>query len=162
MTTVNRKFYEQIPPGVYRATFTGVKDLGFQSTAWGEKELVELTFTTGYSSPTTGQPVPITARCSKSLHPKARLNAIVSALLNGPVPDSIEIEQLFGRAVQLIVKLAPSKDGTRSWSRIDSVLPAPPLPPPAYQAPAPVYYPPQPPAPAQSFSIPAPVTETRQ
>jgi hypothetical protein len=152
MTTVIRKTYNQHPPGIYDAHLTEVTDKGMMDTPFGKRDQVELGFTSAAGK--------ITRRYTKSLHPKANLNPVVNTFLNGqPLPEQLELERFIGIPVRIVVTLAPSKDGTRSWSRIDSVLPAQP---PTYQPqPVPVYYPPQPPATAQSFTIPAPPPEVR-
>ena len=106
----NKRQYDIPDEGIINATLAEIKDLGEVQTTFGAKEKLlfvwEVDQTDQY-----GNRMKVFQRFTKSLHPQALLTEAIYSITGEDVGDELDLEDLIGINVQLLIKHNQGADG---------------------------------------------------
>jgi hypothetical protein len=118
-----------VPPGLYHAICTEVRDLGRVDSDWGPRPMVELVFTLAERH-AEGAPRTLRSRYTASLSPKGRLRPTLERWIGRPLTGSevsdLDLDELlWHRACRLeVVHVQGTRDPSAMFARVESIWPA--------------------------------------
>lgn len=128
----SNKPFEQIPPGSYAARCYQIIDLGHQTVVWeGQAKVVAKVRITWELSEkmADGRPFSISQEYSASIGPKANLRKDLEAWRGRPFTTeelgNFSLENVLGAPCLLGVVHKPSKDGSKSFAIVNSIMALP-------------------------------------
>lgn len=118
-----------IPPGLYDAVCSSVRDLGEVESNWGPRSMVELTFALAESD-ANGTPLTMRARYTASTSPKGRLRPTLERWLGRPLTrfevNRLDLDALLlNRECRLeVVHVKGTKDPDVVFAQVHAIWPA--------------------------------------
>lgn len=110
--------FDPAPEGMHDAICVDVIDLGFVTTAFGEKDMLRVYWELPGTQMSNGQPFVVSKRYNKSLHAKSTLNKDLAKWRGKQIGEgeSIDLSKLPGASCKIEVEHAV--DGDRTYARV--------------------------------------------
>jgi len=114
--------YQLVPEGTYQAKLEGVRDLGIQSTLYGERELLQFAWDIPPQKNTGGATYRLTRKYTSSLQYESALRRDLLSWSGIEPSPSLDLDTLIGKRATIVIRHNVANQ--RTYSNVASVLPA--------------------------------------